>query len=97
MSRQAYNNWKTMVNESLVRAAVICYMLDKAYKPEEIRNELLEQMQRNFRWMPELVSLLRKYEKEQAKYGNFENFYPSVTDFFKGYAQKENERFDAIK
>ena len=54
-------------------------------------------MQRNFRWMPELVSLLRKYEKEQAKYGNFENFYPSVTDFFKGYAQKENERFEAIR
>ena len=86
-----------MVNESLVRAAVICYMLDKTYKPEEIRNELLEQMQRNFRWMPELVSLLRKYEKEQAKYGNFENFYPSVTDFFKEYAQKENERFEAIR
>lgn len=31
------------------------------------------------------------------KYGNFENFYPSVTDFFKGYAQKENERFEAIR
>ena len=97
MSRQAYNNWKTMINESLVRAAVICYMLDKAYKPEEVRNELLEQMQRNFRWMPELVSLLRKYEKKQAKYSNFENFYPNVIDFFKGYAQTENERFEAIK
>lgn len=71
--------------------------LDKAYKPEEIRNELLEQMQRNFRWMPELVSLLRKYEKEQAKYSNFENFYPNVISFFKEYAQKENDRFEAIK
>ncbi len=97
MSRQAYNNWKTMINESLVRAAVICYMLDKEYKSEEIKNELLEQMQRNFRWMPELVSLLRKYEKKQSKYRNFENFYPNVISFFKGYAQKENERFDAIK
>lgn len=97
MSRQAYNNWKTMVNESLVRAAVICYMLDKAYKPEEIRNELLEQMQRNFRWMPELVNVLRKYEKKQAKYSNFENFYPNVISFFKEYAQKENDRFEAIK
>lgn len=96
MSRQAYNNWKTMVNESLVRAAVICYMLDKKYKPEEIKNELLEQVQRNFRWMPELVSLLRKYEKEQSKYGNFENFYPNVIDFFKVYAKKENERCDVI-
>ena len=97
MSKQAYGNWKTMINESLVRAAVICYMLDKEYKTEEIRNELSEQMQRNFRWMPELVSLLRKYEKKQSRYGNFENFYPNVTDFFKEYAKKENERFDRIK
>lgn len=97
MSRQAYNNWKTMINESLVRAAVICYMLDKEYKPEEIRNELLEQMQRNFRWTPELVNVLRKYEKKQSKYGNFENFYPNVISFFKEYAQKENDRFEVIK
>ncbi len=97
MAKQAYGNWKTVINESLVRAAVICYMLDKEYKPEEIRNELLEQVQRNFRWMPELVSLLRKYEKEQSKYGNFENFYPNVIDFFNEYKEKENKRFDVLK
>lgn len=86
-----------MINESLVRAAVICYMLDKDYKPEEIKNELLEQVQRNFRWMPELVSLLRKYEERQVKYGSFENFYPRVIDFFEDYAKKENKRLDVIK
>lgn len=59
MAKQAYGNWKTMINESLVRAAVICYMLDNDYKPEEVKQELSEQIQRNFRWMPELVSLLR--------------------------------------
>lgn len=86
-----------MINESLVRASVICYMLDKEYKPEEIKNELLDQVQRNFRWMPELVCLLRKYEKKQSKYDNFENFYPNIIDFFKEYAKKENKRFDMIK
>ena len=35
--------------------------------PEEVKQELSEQIQRNFRWMPELVSLLRKYEKKQKK------------------------------
>ena len=97
MAKQAYGNWKTVINESLVRAAVICYMLDKEYKPEETRNELLEQIQRNFRWMPELVSLLRKYEKKQSKYGNFESFYPKIIDFFKDYAKSENKRFDVLK
>ena len=97
MSQQAYGSWQTMINESLVRAAVICYMLDNEFKTEEIRNVFLEQIQRNFRWMPELVTLLRKYEKKQSKYGNFENFYPNVIDFFNEYAQKENERFDVLK
>lgn len=97
MSKQAYGNWKTVINESLVRAAVICYMLDKKYKLEEIKNELLEQIQRNFRWMPELVTLLRKYEKKHSKYGNFENFYPEIIDFFKDFAKSENERFDVLK
>ena len=97
MAKQAYGNWKTVINESLVRAAVICYMLDKEYKPEEIRKELLDQIQRNFRWMPELVSLLRNYEKKQSKYGNFENFYPKIIDFFRDYAKSENERFDVLK
>lgn len=97
MAKQAYGDWKTMINESLVRAAVICYMLDMQYKPEEIKNELQEQMQRNFRWMPELVSLLRKYEKEQSIYGRFETFYPNIIDFFREYAEKENKRFDIIK
>ncbi len=97
MSQQAYGSWQTMINESLVRAAVICYMLDNEFEKEDIRNVLLEQVQRNFRWMPELVTLLRKYEKKQSKYGNFENFYPNVISFFKEYAQKENERFDVLK
>ena len=92
MAKQAYGNWKTVINESLVRAAVICYMLDKEYKPEEIKNELLEQVQRNFRWMPELVSLLKKYEKKQSRYENFENFYPKIIDFFMDYAKNESER-----
>lgn len=60
MSQQAYGSWQTMINESLVRAAVICYMLDNDFEKEDIRNVLLEQVQRNFRWMPELVTLLRK-------------------------------------
>lgn len=97
MAKQAYGNWKIMINESLVRASVICYMLDNNYKQEEVRQELTNQIQRNFRWMPELVSLLRKYEKKQHKYGNFENFYPHIITFFADVAKKENEQFKVLK
>lgn len=44
-----------------------------------------------------MVSLLRKYEKKQSKYGNFEGYYPNVISFFKENVQKGNERFEAIK
>ncbi len=47
--------------------------------------------------MPELVSLLRKYEKKQSRYENFENFYPKIIDFFMDYAKNESERFDILK
>lgn len=97
MAKQAYGNWKIMINESLVRASVICYMLDNNYKQEEVRQELTNQIQRNFRWMPELVSLLRKYEKKQHKYGSFENFYPHIITFFADVAKKENEQFKVLK
>ena len=88
---------------STILSPMLSYAADVVQAPEEpplyeeIKNELLEQVQRNFRWTPELVSLLRKYEKKQTKYGSFENFYPNVIRFFREYSQKENERLDVLK
>lgn len=96
MSKQAYGDWETLINESLVRAAVICYMLDKKYPKEEIEAELSEQLQRNFRWMPELVALLREYEKHRNKYPTFEKFYPQIISFFNAYAEKEREEINSL-
>lgn len=96
MMKQAYGNWKTVVNESLVRAAVICYMLDNKYNREDVANELSEQVQRNFRWMPELVTLMRKYEKKRKRYETLEEYYPHIIKFFKDYANEENKRLDVL-
>ena len=96
MRSQAYNFWKTVINESLVRAAVICYMLDNGYPKEEVEAEMLSQIGRNFRWMPELVALLKSYRAQQAEYGTFENFYPRVISFFNGYADRERLRLNAV-
>lgn len=98
MSKQAYSNWKTVINESLVRAAVICYMLDKKYSEESIREDLTGQLQRNFRWMPELVQLLRKYQTNRAEYPSLETFYPEIIHFFDEYAEtQENKIKSAIR
>ncbi len=64
---------------------------------EKVQSEVSDQLQRNFRWMPELVMLLRKYESKQHKYKNIENFYPEIIAFFSDYADRENERLRAIR
>ncbi len=97
MQNQAYGNWQTVINESIVRAAVICYMLDNEYEKEAVKEELNEQIQRNFRWMPELVSLFRKYERKQQKYQSIEEFYPHIISFFTTYADKEDKEINSIK
>lgn len=96
MSKQAYNNWKTVINESLVRAAVICYMLDKKYSEESIREDLTGQLQRNFRWMPELVQLLRKYQTNRAEYPSLETFYPEIIHFFDEYTETQENKIKSV-
>ena len=46
--------------------------------------------------MPELVTLMRKYEKNQKRYGTLEEFYPNIIKFFKDYAKEENKRLDIL-
>ena len=94
MSKQAYSNWVTVVNESLVRAAVICYMLDNGYSKEAVRKEMNEQLQRNFRWVPGLVRTLRKYERDRHLYPNLESFYPQIIRFFHEYVAKEQKELE---
>ncbi len=65
MKSQAYGNWETMINESLVRASVIRYMIDNNYSQKEINEEILIQRGRKFLWIKELVDLLGNYEQNR--------------------------------
>ncbi len=78
MRRQAYSTWRNILEESLVRAATICYLIDHNYDEKDIRNAIIEQVDRNFFWMPELVQTLRYYESHRKKYPTFTSFYPEI-------------------
>lgn len=97
MNNQAYGNWMIMVNESLVRAAVVCYLLDGGYGPKAARAEMSQQLQRNFRWIPGLVQTLRTYENNRTLYPTLESFYPQIIQFFKEYAEKEQKEMEMIQ
>lgn len=83
MQSQAYDKWQTVLAESLVRASVIRYLM-KTHKNDTaiVENEMMEQLNRGFIWMRELVSLLARYEQNRKSYPTISDFYPELIRFF---------------
>ncbi|RZM28685.1 MAG: DUF4932 domain-containing protein [Pedobacter sp.] len=82
MQSQAYAEWKTMINESVVRASVVRYMIDHHAATADVNKEIAEQQGRSFLWTPGLVSLLGTYERSRKIYPDFAAFYPQIISFF---------------
>lgn len=98
MKRQAYGQWKIILEESLVRAATICYLIDHGYDEKAVRGAIVEEMDLNFSWMPELVQTLRYYESHRRKYPTFTSFWPEIVRFFDNYvADREKQISKAMK
>ena len=98
MKRQAYGQWKIILEESLVRAATICYLIDHDEEEAAIRGAIVEEMDLNFFWMPELVQTLRYYESHRRKYPAFASFWPEIVRFFDNYvADREKQISKAMK
>lgn len=95
MRSQAYGTWPTLVNESLVRAAVIRYMLDTGCPAEEVAAEMTAQLACGFRWIPELVEALGYYTAHRDEYPTLDAFYPELIRAFERYAGDERRRVAA--
>ncbi|SDL71781.1 protein of unknown function [Salinimicrobium catena] len=106
MRRGGYGNWQTVLNEALVRAAVIQYMKDHGYAEEEIQKEITEQLNRGFIWIRELVTELEKYDRQRQKYPTLESYYPQLAkaydhwagniDSWAEAADREKARFQSL-
>lgn len=86
MELQAYANWKSMVYESLVRAATVQFLeLHRGQQAarEEIR---VHRFQYSFLWMDELCALLDEYEKNRQRYPSLEALMPRVAALLNDYA-----------
>ena len=81
MRAQAYGNWRTTVNESLVRASVARYVLHKQGE-NAARLEVARQRARGFVWTNDLYDLLGEYERERTTYPTFDAFLPRVAAYF---------------
>ncbi len=91
MQRMAYPDWQIMVDESLVRAVVIRYLLAHG-DTEGAENQVQYEVKRSFLWMPELTKWMADYEQNRQRYATFGDFLPRVAAFFADYAsQLEDE------
>jgi hypothetical protein len=86
MRRQAYTNWKTMMDEALVRASVIMYLKDHNSDTTIADRELKLQLARGFVWIQSLVNLLGSYEKQRSTYPTLESFMPEIVQFYETIA-----------
>lgn len=82
MRPQAYGNWQTMINESLVRAAVARYLL--AHRGPGAAAEEVHRQRTGayFLWTGELFDLLGTYERERSRYPTFDAFMPRIVAYF---------------
>ena len=67
MRRQAYGDGKTLLYESMVRAATVRYIFDHQ-GPEAARRAQESERARSFLWISELSDLLATYEKNRELY-----------------------------
>jgi hypothetical protein len=81
MQAMSYGDWLTMYYESLVRAAVVRYLLAADGRDAALR-ETRAQQGRGFVWMDQLVSLLGEYESHRARYPTFASFMPRIAAFY---------------
>ena len=95
MNGQAYKNATTVLNESIVRAAVIIYMEENGFAAEQVRDDMYDQIGRGFHWMPELVNALKEYKCHRDKYPTFNDFYPEIAKTLGAYVESEHQRINA--
>ena len=95
MNGQAYKNATTVLNESIVRAAVIIYMEENGFAAEQVRDDMYDQLGRGFHWMPELVNALKEYKCHRDKYPTFNDFYPEIAKTLGAYVESEHQRINA--
>lgn len=96
MQQQAYGEGKTVFNESVVRAATIIYMMENGFSPQEINEELNDNLSSGFAWLPELVTAMRDYTSHRNKYPTLSDFYPQIAKVLNNYLDQKQKQMEKL-
>jgi len=94
MGNQHYTSWQTMMNEALVRASVIRYLLKHNSDGKAAKNQLISEFGRGFFWMKGLVESLGVYEKNRIRYPTLESYMPALADYYNKVAKESESMFE---
>ena len=93
MEKQHYPLWQTVINESIVRAAVILYMHEQGFQQEMVLKFLaLQMMSEGFPWTFEVVSALNYYAAHRDQYKTLNDFYPEIARCLSKYIDLQTAR-----
>ena len=81
MRAQAYGSWTSMMNESLVNAAVARYLRAQKGEPR-MRQYLADQRAGSWFWLEELSNLFGEYEADRRTYPTVATFMPRMVAYF---------------
>ena len=85
MEQQHYHDWHIVINESLVRAAVIVYFYEHGINQFAMNMLNIETMGKGFPWMLDVVAALRYYSTHREQYPTLNDFYPEIARFLSKY------------
>jgi hypothetical protein len=87
MRPQAYGQWGTVINETVVRAATARYTL--AHRERRIaESAVLAEQARGFIWMDEVVARFDEYEADRARYPDLAAFAPRLAAYFDSLGER---------
>jgi len=89
-----YNNGETVMNKSIDDAANIIFMMENGSTPQQVANQLAQNISSGFTWMPELVTALRDYASNRNKYPTLNDFYPQIAKVLNEFLETEQKRID---
>ena len=88
MEQLHYDDWRIVINESLVRAAVIVYYYEHGFNQFAMNMLNIETMSNGFPWMLDVVAALRYYVTHREQYPTLNDFYPDIVRFLSKYNEK---------
>ena len=95
MIKLAYGNWETTMLESLVRSAVIRYLIEH---DEKLAKRALESDRaRGFIWIKELSVLMGIYENNRKNHPTFRSFMPFVIAYYADLAKRIDKKLNILK